>query len=237
MSQPIIGITLDFEAVGGYSPMPYYALRENYAQSVSNAGGVPLFLPHEVEKAGEYLKLIDGLVIPGGNFDIDPAYYGVDFRHQTVITKDRRTLFELAITRQALAEHMPILGICGGQQLLNVILGGSLIQHIPDSVANALAHEQPNPRTETSHSVAITPGTLLHRIVQQEELAVNSSHHQAVDRLAPGMIVNAVAPDGVIEGIEYTEHPFCLGLQWHPEYEITAGDRVIFHHFIQASSL
>lgn len=236
MTQPIIGITLDYEAVGGYSPMPYYALRENYCQAVSKAGGIPLLLPHEVEKAAHYLKLIDGLIIPGGNFDIDPSHYGVDFRHQTVITKDRRTLFELAITKMALAENMPILGICGGQQLLNVILGGSLIQHIPDSINNALEHEQATPKTETSHPVAITPGSLLHKIVQQPKLEVNSSHHQAVDKVAPKVIVNALAPDGVIEGIEYTEHRFCLGLQWHPEYEITAGDSAIFHHFIQASS-
>ena len=101
-------------------------------------------------------------------------------RHASVTTKDRRTAFELAITRGALARDRPVLGICGGQQLLNVALGGTLIQHIPDEVPSALAHEQPNPRTEPGHVVRIAPGTLLHRITGADELAVNSAHHQAV---------------------------------------------------------
>ena len=91
--------------------------------------------------------MLDGLVITGGAFDVDPALFGAASRHETVTTKDRRTAFELAITRAAHAQAIPALGICGGQQLMNVALGGSLIQHIPDAVPDALAHEQPNPRT------------------------------------------------------------------------------------------
>jgi putative glutamine amidotransferase len=236
MSQPVIGITLDSEESGTYSAFPYYILRENYCHAISRAGGIPLLLPQEVALAGHYATLIQGLVITGGNFDIDPSHYGGANRHATVITKDRRTAFELALTEKALASNLPILGICGGQQLLNVILGGTLIQHIPDTVPNALEHEQKNPKNETSHRVSVTPGTLFHKIVGVSSLEVNSTHHQAVDQVAPSCRVNAIAPDGVIEGIEHSTHPFCIGLQWHPEYEITTSDSALFNHFIQAAA-
>jgi putative glutamine amidotransferase len=101
-------------------------------------------------------------------------------------------------------------------------------------VPGALAHEQPNPRTEPGHSVAVAPGTLLHRITGAAELAVNSAHHQAVKDVAPGMVVDAVAADGVIEGIEDPRHRFCLGVQWHPEYAISRGDEAIFAAFVAA---
>jgi len=235
MKRPVIGITLDSEAPGGYSNLPWYALRENYADAVTAAGGLPLPLPHEPDQAGDYLELIDGLVITGGAFDVDPILFGAGERHPTVITKDRRTAFELAVTRGAIERDMPVLGICGGQQLLHVVFGGQLIQHIPDEVTGALAHEQPNPRDEPGHSVAVTPDTLLHRIVGRDSLDVNSAHHQAAKGEPSGVKINAVAPDGVIEGIEATDKTFCLGVQWHPEYGVSAGDANIFRAFIAAA--
>lgn len=235
MTRPVIGITLDSEAPGGYSNLPWYALRENYADAVAAAGGLPLPLPHKPDRAAEYLDLIDGLVITGGAFDVDPSLFGAGERHPTVITKDRRTAFELAVTRGAIERDLPVLGICGGQQLLHVVLGGQLIQHIPDEVPEALAHEQPNPRDEPGHSVAVKPGTLLHRIVGTERLDVNSAHHQAAKGEPDGVIINAVAPDGVIEGIEAVDRKFCIGVQWHPEYGVSAGDAAIFQAFIKAA--
>jgi len=236
MSRPVIGITLDSEDPGSYSNLPWYALRQNYADAVSEAGGLPLPLPHEPERAAEYLDVIDGLVITGGAFDVDPSLFGAGERHPTVVTKDRRTAFELATTRGALKRDMPLLGICGGQQLLHVALGGTLIQHIPDEIDEALAHEQPNPRDEPGHSVSIKSGTLLHRIVETDSLDVNSSHHQAAKDASDRIVVNAVAPDGVIEGIEATDRRFALGVQWHPEYKVSAGDGAIFRAFIHAAA-
>ena len=232
---PLIGVTLDAEPAGGWSKLPWYAVRQNYLSAIAAAGGLPVALPHDPELAEHYLERIDGLLVTGGAFDVDPALYGGGPAHATVSLKSGRTAFELAVTRGALARDMPVLGICGGQQLLAVAFGGTLIQHIPDSVENALAHEQPNPRTEPGHEVSVTAGTLLARIVGGTRMAVNSAHHQAVDRPGQGAVVNAVAPDGVVEGIEHPGHRFALGVQWHPEYAVDPADPRIFDAFVEAA--
>ncbi|MGC8474872.1 MAG: gamma-glutamyl-gamma-aminobutyrate hydrolase family protein [Acetobacteraceae bacterium] len=231
---PLIGITLDSEAPGGYSAYPWYALRQNYAAAIAGAGGLPVALPHDPALAADYLARIDALVVTGGAFDIDPALYGAATRHATVTLKADRTAAELALTQGALARGMPVLGICGGMQLLGVALGGSLIQHIPDAVAGALEHEQPNPRHQPGHRVRILPGTKLAAITGAAEMAVNSAHHQALAAPGPRAAVNALAPDGVIEGVEDPDARFCLGLQWHPEFLIDPGDRRVFDALIAA---
>ena len=232
--RPVIGVTLDAEPPGGYSKYPWYALRANYAEAVSAAGGLAVALPHHAALAPDWLGAIDALIVTGGAFDVDPALYGESGRHATVTLKEGRTAAELALTQGALEREMPVLGICGGEQLLAVALGGTLIQHIPDSVPEALEHEQLNPRHEPGHTVAIRPGTMLHRIVGAAEMRVNSAHHQAVREAGPRAVVNAVAPDGVVEGVEATDMRFCLGVQWHPEFFIDSGDRRIFDAFIAA---
>ena len=235
MSQrPFIGITLDSEESGSYAKLPWYALRQNYCDVVADAGGIPVLLPHTVDAAEACVNRIDGLLISGGDFDVDPSLFGASDRHQTVKTKDRRTAFEVAATKASLADDKPVLGICGGQQLLNVVLGGTLIQHIPDTVVAALAHEQPNPRDEPGHSVSVMADTLLHQLVGADELAVNSAHHQAAHDVGNGVVINALAPDGVVEGIEDPRHRFCLGVQWHPEYLVSNGDRLILDAFVSA---
>lgn len=240
MRKPVIGFTLDYEngstKEGSYSKMPFYAIRENYCTAVSELGAIPYPLVHDTALVEDFLDAIDGLIIIGGAFDVHPSLYGEHSMHDTVVLKENRTKFEWDITKGAIARNMPLLGICGGQQLLNVVLGGTLIQHIPDTIANALPHEQPNPRTEAGHTVAVTEGTLLHRIACKTTIPVNSAHHQAVAKAAPDCIINAVAEDGVIEGIELPQsmHPFCLGVQWHPEYHISPADKAIFEAFLAA---
>lgn len=233
--RPLVGVTLDVEQPGGYSRFPWYALRVNYMDAIVTAGGLPVALPHEPELAAEMVGRLDALVVTGGAFDVDPALFGAGMRHATVTTKDRRTAFELGVVRAALDRDMPVLGICGGEQLLNVALGGTLVQHIPDAFPEALAHEQPNPRNEPGHEVLIDRNTLLWRLVGTARMKVNSAHHQAVDRIAPGAVRNATAPDGVIEGLEHPGFRFCLGVQWHPEFLIDAGDRLIFDGLVAAA--
>ncbi|MBK8176494.1 MAG: gamma-glutamyl-gamma-aminobutyrate hydrolase family protein [Rhodospirillales bacterium] len=235
MSIPVIGITLDREEPGGYSKFPWLALRQNYCGAVAHAGGLPLLLPPDAGSAEDYLARIDGLIVSGGAFDIDPALFGASERHPSVTTKDERTAFELALTRLALESDRPVFGICGGQQLLHVVLGGTLIQHIPDEIEGALAHEQPNPRDEPGHVVRVFAGTRLHAIVGAETMAVNSAHHQAVKDVPVGVVIGAVAEDGVIEAIEAPDKRFCLGVQWHPEFEIDPGDRLLFQAFVDAA--
>jgi putative glutamine amidotransferase len=232
--RPLVGVTLDAEQPGSYSQYPWYALRANYAAAIAAAGGLPVALPHLPDLAAAFLDRIDALVVTGGAFDVDPSLYGDGERHATVTLKAGRTAAELALVRGALERDMPVLGICGGQQLLVVALGGTLIQHIPDAVPGALAHEQPNPRHQAGHTVAIVPGSRLHAIVGSATMQVNSAHHQAVRDAGPVAVVNAVAPDGVIEGIEDTRKRFCIGVQWHPEFGIDPGDGRIFAALIAA---
>ncbi|MCS6931856.1 MAG: gamma-glutamyl-gamma-aminobutyrate hydrolase family protein [Acetobacteraceae bacterium] len=234
-ASPLIGLTLDCEPAGGYANLPWYALRQNYFDAVAAAGGVPVALPHLPDLAEAYVAGLDALIVTGGAFDVDPALYGGGEAHPTVLLKPGRTAFELAATRAALARGIPVLGICGGEQLLAVAMGGTLIQHIPDAIPDALAHEQPNPREEPGHEIAVVPGTLLARIVGAARMAVNSSHHQAVASAGPGGVVSAVAPDGVVEAVEYPAYRFALGVQWHPEYAVDPKDPEIFRALVAAA--
>ncbi len=233
--RPVIGVTLDAEPPGGYSKYPWYALRANYATAIAAFGGLPVALPHDPALAPAYLDTLDALVVTGGAFDVDPGLYGDKDRHATVTLKEERTAAELALVRGALARDKPVLGICGGEQLLAVALGGTLLQHIPDSVPDALEHEQRNPRDQPSHAVSVVPGTLLARIAEAETIQVNSAHHQSVRTPGKFAVVNATAPDGVIEGVEDPRYGFCLGVQWHPEFLIDQADRKIFQAFIAAA--
>ena len=231
--KPVIGITPDHEESGEYSPFPYYVLRENYCDVVSKNGGIPLLLPYGKD-IDQLAGMIDGLVVTGGAFDIDPSSYGDTETHETVTIKKHRTEFETAITKKILEQNKPFLGICGGEQLLAVILGGTLIQHIPDEIKDALEHENKD-RKNPAHDVEVVEGTLLHKIIGETKIGTNTSHHQAVKEVGKGGVVNARSSDGVIEGIEYPKYKFCLGVQWHPEYEVTSADTKIIKSFIEAA--
>lgn len=230
--RPLIGLTLDAEPAGGWSKYPWYALRQNYTDALAALGGLAVALPHDAALAEDYLNRLDGLIVTGGAFDVDPALYGDTETHETVALKADRTTAELAFLRGAMARNMPVLGICGGQQLLAVALGGTLHQHIPDAFPNALEHEQKTSHYEAGHSVEILPGTRLYEIVGPV-MQVNTSHHQAVKAAGRG-VVNAIAPDGVIEGIEDPAMKFCIGVQWHPEYLVDAGDAALYRAFLAA---
>ena len=130
---------------------------------------------------------------------------------------------------------VPVLGICGGEQLINISLGGTLIQDIKCLEFETLEHEQLNPRNQTSHQIYIEPKTLLHKIIGENEISVNSAHHQAIDKLGNNLIMSSMSKDGIIESIESSIHKWCVGLQWHPEFLITKADKLIFLDFIYNS--
>ena len=230
---PTIGIILDHEPPGSYSKFPWYALRENYFSAFKGTGAACVAVPYNFEAVDTYIEKLDGILIPGGNFDVNPSLYGEDSVHDKVTTRDHRTQFEFAITEKALKANKPVLGICGGHQLLNVVLGGTLIQHIPDEIETDLNHEQPNPRDEPYHKVSVLEETLLKKIVGVDEMFVNSAHHQAIRDIGNDLMVNSYASDGVIEGVESKIHKYCLGLQWHPEFLIDPGDYKIMQSFVE----
>jgi len=232
MNKPLIGITLDEEERKTYSKYPWYAARKNYSDSLESSGGICVFLPSNLKAIDQYLNIIDGLLVTGGDFDIDPEIYGKKKKCPTLKTKENRTKFEFTITKKALKKNLPVLGICGGQQLINVVLGGTLIQHIPDVLDSKINHEQANPRNEPSHFVHIKKGTMLNKLTKSSQMFVNSAHHQAVDKLGKNLIASAFSDDGVIEAIESKTFNYCLGVQWHPEFLIDKKDIEIFRSLI-----
>jgi len=234
MKKPLIALTLDYETTQGYSKYPWYAIRENYFTSIEESGGIGVGIPHNMKDIISLLYKIDGLVITGGNFDIDPNKFGETIVHQTVQLKENRTNFELLAAEIMLNQNKPVLGICGGEQLINVLYKGSLIQHIPDEIKNPIEHEQKNPRHEPGHSVRIKDNTKLHSIISTNNIMVNSAHHQAIKTPGNGLIVNALSADGIIEGIEDPTKNFCIGVQWHPEFFIQGADIKLLKAFINA---
>ena len=231
---PIIGISLDHETKETYSAFPWYALRENYSACVAKFGAAPILLPHLIESIPIYLDIIDGLILTGGDFDIHPKFYGEKITSAKVSTKDSRTNFEMELCKKSLEKQIPILGICAGHQLINVVQGGSLHQHIPDVIPNHLVHEQPAPKSIPSHLINVVEGSKLHKIVSQSSYKVNSTHHQAVNQVGKNLIISSKAPDGVIESIEHINHPFCIGVEWHPEYLACKEDELLIESFVEA---
>ena len=231
MKSPIIGITLDFEINGGYSKFPWYAIRENYLTCLQKFGAIPFPLFHENSLSNCLIKALDGLVITGGNFDISPQLYSKPSSGSRNF-KNKRTNFEIDIFNKFLETSKPILGICGGEQLMNVACGGDLIQDINLSIRTKIEHEQTNPRDEISHRVIIQKNSKLYNITNSENIKVNSAHHQSVNNLGKNFISTAIAPDGIIEAIEHLKHRWCIGLQWHPEFLITRDDKAIIKDFV-----
>lgn len=176
---------------------------------------------------------LTGLLVTGGGKDVDPALYGQQPHPETAGPPDvNRDRMEVALITGALAAGLPLLCICRGMQMFNVVRGGTLNQHIPEHKLHRVK-PPPDRRHEPVHTVHIQPGTRLAEILGPVEHPVNSRHHQAVDQVGKGLVVSARAPDGVIEAVEFPEHPFAVGCQWHPEESVLTnpGDRKILEAF------
>ena len=240
--KPLIGVTPDFNAGdrkewGGREPT--YFLRARYVRAIEDLGGIPIVLPLVADLAARrrLLAQIDGLLLTGSGPDLAPELYGERQRYRFRVMSQRRATFELEMAQLARAADLPLLGICGGMQALNVAFGGSLYQDIDCQRPQPLRHRQSLPATQLTHAVRIAPKSLLHRIVKTKTLRVNSSHHQSVKAVAPALTATAVAPDGVIEAIESSSQRFLLGIQWHPEFLFDRHQRHrrLFEAFLEAA--
>lgn len=241
MNKPIIGVTPDFNAgnrkdIGGKEPT--YFLRARYMKAIEDAGGIPVVLPLLSNKDAwrQVVAHVHGLLITGSGSDLAPELYGERQRHKFARMSRERATMELGIAKAAYRADVPMLGICGGMQSINVALGGTLYQDIAAQLETSIDHLPAYSATKTTHTVQIAPGSLLRRIAGKARVEVNSSHHQSIKKVAPKLLQTAVSPDGVIEAIEAPDRAFVLGVQWHPEflYDLDPIQRRLFQALVKA---
>ena len=233
--KPVIGVGAGYILQKGKGKV---GLPATYVDAVVKGGGVPLALPptDDLDLVGEMLDRVDGALLTGGP-DISAARYGQEQHEKANPLLPRREAFDLAVLAEADRRGMPTLAICLGIQVVNVGRGGTLIQDIPSQAPSEIKHAPAAGETWPEHLVEVAPDTLLSSIVGAGEFVVNSSHHQAVDRVGKGLVVSARASDGTIECVEDAGGRFFLGLQWHPE-RLTDRPRhlAIFEALVEAAS-
>lgn len=218
----------------------YLRLSWDYIDAVERAGGFPVPLMYFRQRSADAaIRMIRGLILSGGG-DVDPCYFGEEPYPGCGEISPLRDEMELNLARLALAANMPVLGICRGAQVLNIALGGDIFQDLALKEGTLLEHMQKAPAYHPFHSLTILGGTRLAEILSGKTgLRVNSFHHQAIRKLGEGLVVSAVAADGVIEAVESTRHPFALGVQWHPEAmaeKNIPGGQELFNALIQAAA-
>ena len=237
MPQPLIGVSTSI-TVGEYPERAY--VNSAYLRAVEQAGGIPVLLPPQLSAAARETlwRRLDGLVLTGGG-DVEPIRFGQAPHPKTALVSGDRDALELELVDRALRDDVPLFGICRGLQVLNVALGGSLHQHIPDTLGEAVQHVQTEKRHVATHPVKLlTEGTRLGRLLGAPELSVNSFHHQALGTLGCGLREVAWAPDGVVEAVEHEDQRrFVVGVQWHPEdlVEHDPAARALFGAVVEAA--
>lgn len=220
MRHPIIGLTTygqdENAAIVSRHYDEFYYIPAKYVAAVRRAGGVPVLLPPGEMALDEWLDLVDGVIVIGGA-DVHPEQYGGDAQHPTLTALDRErdqtemALIELVIERA----DRPTLCICRGLQVMNVALGGTLHEHLPDVIDEDIHRSEDG--GWRVQPIRAEPDSRLAQAMQTEQASTYSGHHQAINRLADGVRITAIAPDGIIEAIEHEQHPWLLGVQWHPE--------------------
>jgi putative glutamine amidotransferase len=241
MMRPLIGISSSHILIDG---KPYHRMYAKNAEAIAAAGGLPVYIPTDLpdDMLRDLYERLDAVLLPGGP-DVDPAEYG-QARHPRLGHVDsHRDALELTLARWAVADDRPLFGICRGHQVINVALGGTLVQDIPSDVNTTLEHDihDDRPRGTRLHTIAIDGESQLARILGTAQVAVNSLHHQSVAQPAPDVRITAHAPDGVVEALEIPHRRFALSVQWHPEDLYTDGDdvgsgmRALFTHFVEAA--
>lgn len=240
--RPVIGLST------GVLPFPYGAVPDyplnyvphDYVQAVLAAGGLPLTLTMydpalDPDGVAQQLSFCDGLLLSGGNADVDPATYGEEHRPELGITTPDRDAHELALLAEARRRGIPVLGICRGIQVVNVGYGGTLFQDLPSQRPGSVPHVQTSDRSQPSHDVAVAEGSRLYEMVGAR-IGVTSFHHQAVKDLGDGLTPVATSDDGLVEAVEATDHPWLLAVQWHPEMSHVADvpSQEVFAAFVDA---
>lgn len=218
---PLIGLTCAAASARDGWP-PALRLNRAYVEAIARAGGAPTLIPPlgATEALRTLFDRVDAILLPGGT-DLQPALYGAPPHPKLEEPDPLLDATELQLAQWALAEGKPVLGICRGQQVLNVAAGGTLVQDIPTELHDALAHHV-KPRHALAHPITVEAHSRLASLLGATELAVNSLHHQAVAEVGVGWMVTARAPDGVPEGLERPDHPFAVAVQFHPE-ELVPG--------------
>ena len=241
-TRPVIGVpTQTLQSLGGVPAQipPSWVMSQRYVQALTDAGAIPWLIPlvDDATLRGVYERL-DGVFLPGGA-DIDPASYGTRPHPLCDNTDRERDRVELALARWAMADGLPVLGVCRGLQLINLAAGGSLYQDIADQRPGSIKHDyfpfgnQTYTRDYLAHEVAVTPGTRLARVFGCGDLCVNSMHHQGVRDVGRGLRVSAAAPDGLVEGLESENGHYVVGVQWHPEALADGRSRDLFREFVE----
>lgn len=233
-SKPLIGVNGDFRAARkDLAALSWW--NAGFYDSITAANGLPMLIPPFAEDADlkQFLRMLDGVVLAGCSLDLDPIRLGMDRHPATRPMPSRREDFDRRLCKMAVDMRLPILAIGGGMQLLNVICGGTIYQHVAEDCPRALHHCDPVEST-LRHVIEIVPGTRVDTIYGPGEIRVNSQHHQAVNQVAKLFRVSATAPDGVIEAFESIDDDwYCLGVQWHPENETASAlDMQVFEQFL-----
>ncbi|MCL2589208.1 MAG: gamma-glutamyl-gamma-aminobutyrate hydrolase family protein [Oscillospiraceae bacterium] len=227
--KPIIGITADFSVKEGDGQ---YSLDKSYASCIAKADGLPMILPYDHDNIETYLSVVSGVLISGGA-DIAPYHYQ-EFPHKEAgIPIPERDAFELELCKKAIERDIPLLGVCRGAQILNVALGGNLIQHIENDEGHRF-----NPHAYKHvyvHEVELRSGSKLYELLNIQKLPVNSWHHQCVDRLGTGILFSSKSPNGIVESIEVEGKNFAIGVQWHPEelFDVDEKHASIYREFVK----
>ena len=233
LSKKIIGVISDFVKSDNNTILktPFYRVRQMYVEAIkkyTKNKSIIMIIPYLEKNIEDYIKLCDGLLLVGGD-DIPPEMYGEKTTLKEEQTLKIRYEFEIPFVKKYIKTNKPILGICAGMQVINVALGGTLYQDI--KFISTENHGQKKDFDKPIHNINIEKNSLLYTITKKQKTNTNSMHHQAIKKLGRNLIISAKASDGIIEAVEGRKHNFCIGLQWHPEWQSSEIDNMIFKAF------
>lgn len=232
--KPIIGIMLNVENDKAYSIYPYFAIRKNYSDVVIRHGGIPVFLGHDYTSIDDYLNMLDGIVLTGGDFETSEEAFTTGLKSIPDPKKFPRERMEVELIRKAYERNIPVIGMCAGMQEMNVAMGGTLHANLIENKVTTFQHRVSD-RAHPQHAIKIDKNSKLYQIIQSENLHVNSNHNAGIKQASEALKVVARAPDGVIEAFEAPNKRFFIGVMWHPEFVLSEGEHALWQAFISAA--